>query len=95
MLTENHEVKRVFGRPFQKGNRANPGGRPKLAKGFAEWCREQFETPEGRELLKKRMQKSDYVLTKLLGYAYGEPKAQIDHAGSIVVRFVDDWRSDG
>ena len=86
-------LKRGPGNPnWRKGVSANPGGRTKLAKGFAQWCRDQFETPEGRALLEKRLGNSDYVLTKLLGYAYGEPKQQVEHSGKVAVRFVNDWR---
>lgn len=95
MAAQNSRGKRIVGRPFPKGNSANPGGRPKLAKGFADWCRDQFETPAGRALLEKRMKKSDFVLTKLLGYAYGEPKQQMQHSGDVTVRIthVNDWRT--
>lgn len=68
-------------RPLPKGTSGNPGGRPKLAKDFKAWCQAQFETPEGRTLLQRRMKKSDYVLTRLLAYAYGEPKADSASAG--------------
>lgn len=60
--------------PWKKGQSGNPGGRTKLATDFTTWCQAQFETPEGRALLQRRMKKSDYVLVRMLAYAYGEPK---------------------
>jgi hypothetical protein len=37
------------GRPFQQGNRANPGGRPKTVGGFVAYVKEQ--TNDGKEMV--------------------------------------------
>ena len=84
-MAENQHIKqraRGPGKPFVKGdpriNRAKAGpGRP--PEDWTAWCRGQFHSPEARERLAKLMWKTDrfgrpnFVLTKLMEYAFGKP----------------------
>jgi hypothetical protein len=76
---------------FKKGdpriNRAGgPGQRPKAwMRDFMEWCKGQLETEKAQTKLAKRMWKldrfgrSDPVLMLIIQYAFGKPKAVIEH----------------
>lgn len=66
---------------FTKGNNANPGGRPAVAKEFKEWCKD-FMSTNGRNNLSAMANdpKSPfcYKANELIAaYAYGKPVAKV------------------
>jgi len=71
------------GRPFQKGQSGNPGGRPKESKAFKEWCHE-IMTKEGRDGLLALAQAASDERVRLgawrviVEYAYGKPTQPMD-----------------
>lgn len=71
---------RVPGRPFQKGQSGNPNGRPMVAKGFREKCREFMERGGGWQALIDLAEggRDQYAALSLIAsYAYGKPSQPI------------------
>ena len=76
---------------FKKGDprinrQGGPGQRPKAwMRDFMEWCKSQLETEKAQTKLAKRMWKldrfgrSDPVLMLIIQYAFGKPKAVVEH----------------
>lgn len=78
--------------PWTQGKSGNPGGRPKIAKEFAKWLRdEKFSAPAERDALWKRAKKSDYLMVHLMEYAFGkapQPLTGEEGKGPVSVRIV-------
>lgn len=80
-MAENSK-KTAPGRPFQKGQSGNPGGRPKVAETFKQDCR-AFMTAEGWDKL-QNMARNDRnrdqwkAIELIAAYAYGRPRQGID-----------------
>jgi hypothetical protein len=76
---------------FTKGDprinrKGGPGRRPVAwTRDFIAWCKGQLETPEAQAKLAKRMWKvdrfgrSDPLLMLIIQYAFGKPKAAVEH----------------
>ena len=85
------------GRPFKKGEVANPGGRPKKKKDLTRRCRQYIDTAGLERLIfiaqyGKNGESID-ALQILLSYAYGRPTSQdkLELAGAVSTSITLKW----
>lgn len=80
---ETPKKKRGPGRPFQKGQSGNPGGRPAVAKEFRQRCREFMENEGWEKLfaLARGGKEQKFALELIAAYAYGRPKQGVEIVG--------------
>ncbi len=88
------------GRPFAKGNCANPGGRPKLAEELRKKALKAVEDHVIDFWIEQVTTRSDDAVKcseLLAAYGLGKPPQRLEHAGAdgetlpeITVRFADD-----
>lgn len=96
VIRENQPKPRGAGRRFEKGHSGNPSGRPLVAKGFREKCREFMERGGGWEALIELTESGRdqfAALSLIASYAYGKPTQPItgldDGAITIRVQYED------
>lgn len=86
---------RVRGRPFPKGQSGNPGGRFKEV-GAQSHAQEYMRRTGQAELESLAEQNKDLhvklgALKVLEVRAYGQPQQVIEHTGTVVTRFIDEY----
>ena len=84
-VSAQNSKKTAPGKPFEKGQSGNPGGRPKIAKEFKEKCRE-FMSDEGWEKLiaiatNPKHRDHFKALETIMSYSYGKPKQGVELTG--------------
>lgn len=73
---------KIVGRPFQKGNCANPGGRPKIPDEFKTHTKEAVLRL--MHWMRSDNPKASMQATALfLAYGLGKPTEHIEHSGSL------------
>ena len=63
---------------FTKGNRANPGGRPKEYRGFKQRCVEFMDAEGIARLIALGRESNEFALRLMAEYAYGKPQQHVD-----------------
>jgi hypothetical protein len=82
------ETKRLVGRPFQKGQSGNPGGKPRKTAAIEALAQQHAD--KAIAALVEALDGKDRVQAAglLLAYAYGKPRQQIEHSGEMARRYV-------
>jgi hypothetical protein len=84
--SEQNEPKRTVGRPFQKGQSGNPGGKPRKLAGIEALAQQHAD--KAIEALVEALDGKDRVpaAALLLAYGFGKPRMPIEHSGEMTTR---------